>query len=170
MFLHAEELSWVSDLLCLSDSSREAIKDETFLAWGFLHGFINDPHNQVIGNKLTLEDNGNQHIVESTSAFSAGQYFAIQSWYQDSTFSIASLALIPRGVLAATAALSISPVAKWHRQYSSLIRGDWVPFPEPGGPTRGVEEVSNSPNEEHSRIEMNTWTSHSIIKWESKDV
>jgi hypothetical protein len=55
MFLHAEELSWISDLLCLSDSSREAIKDETFLAWGFLHGFINDPHNQVIWNKLSLK-------------------------------------------------------------------------------------------------------------------
>ena len=47
---------------------------------------------------------------------------------------MASLALIPRGVLAATAALSISPVAKWHKQYSSLIMGDCVPFPDPGGP------------------------------------
>lgn len=47
---------------------------------------------------------------------------------------MASLALIPRGVLAATADLSISPVAKWHKQYSSLIIGDWVPFPDPGGP------------------------------------
>ena len=50
------------------------------------------------------------------------------------TFSIASLALIPRGVLAATAALNMSPVAKWHKQYSFLIIGDWVPFPDPGGP------------------------------------
>ena len=153
---------WVSDLLCLSDSSREAIKDETFLAWGFLHGFINDPHNQVIGNKLSLKGQWAYSGVRKqfTSYFGCANI----------TLSIASLALIPRGVFAATAALSISPVAKWHRQYSSLIRGDWVPFPEPGGPTRGVEEVSNSPNEEHSRIEMNTWTSHSIIKWESKDV
>lgn len=47
---------------------------------------------------------------------------------------MASLALIPSGVLAATAALNISPVAKWHKQYSSLIIGDWVPFPDPGGP------------------------------------
>ena len=44
--------------------------------------------------------------------------------------------MIPRGVFAATAALSISPVARWHRQYSSLIIGDWVPLPDPGGPTQ----------------------------------
>jgi hypothetical protein len=50
------------------------------------------------------------------------------------TLSIASFALTPKGVLAATAALNISPVAKWHKQYSSLIMGDCVPFPEPGGP------------------------------------
>jgi len=48
--------------------------------------------------------------------------------------SIASLALTPRGVLAATAALNISPVAKWHKQYSSFMIGDWVPLPDPGGP------------------------------------
>lgn len=47
---------------------------------------------------------------------------------------MASLALMPSGVLAATAALSISPVAKWHKQYSSLMMGDCVPFPDPGGP------------------------------------
>ena len=50
------------------------------------------------------------------------------------TLSIASLAFVPRGVLAATAALSMSPVARWHKQYSSLISGDWVPLPDPGGP------------------------------------
>lgn len=41
---------------------------------------------------------------------------------------------MPRGVLAATAALNMSPVAKWHKQYSSFMTGDWVPFPDPGGP------------------------------------
>jgi len=50
------------------------------------------------------------------------------------TLSIASLALTPRGVLAATAALNMSPVAKWHKQYSSFMIGDWVPLPDPGGP------------------------------------
>ena len=40
----------------------------------------------------------------------------------------------PKGVLAATAALNISPVARWHKQCSSLILGDWVPLPQPGGP------------------------------------
>ena len=50
------------------------------------------------------------------------------------TLSIASLAFMPRGVLFATAARSISPVAKWHRQYSSLMIGDCVPLPHPGGP------------------------------------
>uniref|UniRef100_A0A7C8ZUL2 Uncharacterized protein n=1 Tax=Opuntia streptacantha TaxID=393608 RepID=A0A7C8ZUL2_OPUST len=62
-----------------------------------------------------------------------------------SPLSIASLALIPREVLAATAALNISPVARWHKQYSSLMMGDCVPLPDPGGPTRmrrlsGLEE------------------------------
>lgn len=47
---------------------------------------------------------------------------------------MASLAFMPSGVLAPTAALSMSPVAKWHKQYSSLINGDWVPLPDPGGP------------------------------------
>lgn len=40
----------------------------------------------------------------------------------------------PIGVLAATAALSMSPVARWQRQCSCLIRGLWVPLPQPGGP------------------------------------
>jgi hypothetical protein len=74
--------------------------------------------------------------------------------------------LIPRGVLAATAALSISPVAKWHKQYSSLIMGDWVPFPEPGGPTRFVEKVSNSQNQEHYIIEIKT---KYVVNEETKD-
>jgi hypothetical protein len=42
------------DLLCLNNSPREAIKDKTFLAGRFLHGFINNPNNQVIRNKLSL--------------------------------------------------------------------------------------------------------------------
>jgi hypothetical protein len=86
-------------------------------------------------------------------------------WSANITLSIASLALIPRGVLAATAALSISPVAKWHRQYSSLIRGDWVPFPEPGGPTRLVKGVPNSPNHEHYRIKIKT---QNVVNEETK--
>ena len=49
---------------------------------------------------------------------------------------MASFALIPRGGLAATAALSMTPVAKWQKQYSSLIIGDWVRFPDPGGPAK----------------------------------
>jgi len=59
------------------------------------------------------------------------------------TLSMASLALIPRGVLAATAARSMSPVARWHRQCSSLMMGDCVPFPHPGGPAvyHGTEET-----------------------------
>lgn len=69
------------------------------------------------------------------------------------TFSIASLALMPRGVFAATAALNISPVAKWHKQYSSLIIGDWVPFPEPGGPAGKFATIVRSPSLlRHSKI------------------
>lgn len=30
--------------------------------------------------------------------------------------------------------LSMSPVARWHRQFSYLMRGDCVPLPQPGGP------------------------------------
>ncbi len=48
---------------------------------------------------------------------------------------------IPSGVLAATAARSISPVARWHRQNSFLMAGDWVPFPHPGGP--GTQSMSS---------------------------
>lgn len=50
------------------------------------------------------------------------------------TLSIASFALTPRGDLAATAARSMSPVDKWHKQNSSFMTGDCVPLPEPGGP------------------------------------
>lgn len=50
--------------------------------------------------------------------------------------SIAFLASRPSGVLAATAARSMSPVARWHRQLSFLIAGLWVPLPEPGGPAQ----------------------------------
>ncbi len=48
--------------------------------------------------------------------------------------SIAFFASSPRGVLAATAARSMSPVARWHRQFSFLINGLCVPLPLPGGP------------------------------------
>ena len=53
---------------------------------------------------------------------------------KEETLSIASLALRPRGVLEATAALNMSPVDKWHKQNSSFTIGDCVPFPDPGGP------------------------------------
>ena len=43
----------------------------------------------------------------------------------------------PSGVLAATAALSMSPVARWHRQCSFFSTGDCVPLPQPGGPGNG---------------------------------
>jgi hypothetical protein len=42
------------DLLCLNNSPREAIKDKTFLAGRLLHGFVDNPNNQVIRNKLSL--------------------------------------------------------------------------------------------------------------------
>lgn len=49
----------------------------------------------------------------------------------------------PRGVCAATAALSISPVAKWHKQCSSFSFGDCVPLPQPGGPAKqGIRLLS----------------------------
>lgn len=48
--------------------------------------------------------------------------------------SMAFFASMPIGDLAATAARSISPVARWHRQCSFLMTGDWVPLPQPGGP------------------------------------
>lgn len=75
----------------------------------------------------------NWTIWKSTFFFIAFPFYALFKIKQK-TLSMASLALIPSGVLAATAALNISPVAKWHRQYSSFIIGDWVPFPDPGGP------------------------------------
>ena len=43
--------------------------------------------------------------------------------------------IFPRGALA----LIISPVAKWYKQYSSLIRGEHVSFLEPGGPTEFIK-------------------------------
>ena len=52
---------------------------------------------------------------------------------------MAFLASRPSGVFAATAARSMSPVARWHRQFSFLIIGLWVPLPEPGGPAAGWE-------------------------------
>lgn len=35
----------------------------------------------------------------------------------------------------------MSLVAKWHKQYSSLMLGDWVPFPDPGGPALTIFKV-----------------------------
>jgi hypothetical protein len=68
------------------------------------------------------------------------------------TLSIASFALTPKGVLAATAALNISPVAKWHKQYSSLIRGDCVPLPDPGGPKTSGEPILKRWNKDPLKI------------------
>ena len=47
-------------------------------------------------------------------------------------------ASLPISVPADTAARSMSPVARWHTQYSSTSFGDCVPLPQPGGPTRIV--------------------------------
>jgi len=44
--------------------------------------------------------------------------------------------------------------------------GDWVPFPEPGGPTRFVEKVLNSPNQEHYIIEIKN---KNVVNEETKD-
>lgn len=54
----------------------------------------------------------------------------------DDTLSMAALASKPSGVFFSTAARSMSPVARWHRQCSSLRMGDCVPFPHPGGPAK----------------------------------
>ena len=43
-------------------------------------------------------------------------------------------ALTPISVPARTAARSMSPVAKWHKQYSFFSLGAWLPLPAPGGP------------------------------------
>lgn len=56
--------------------------------------------------------------------------------------SIAFLASRPSGVFAATAARSMSPVARWHKQLSFLIAGLWVPLPEPGGPGKRESDQS----------------------------
>ena len=47
-----------------------------------------------------------------------------------------TLAFFPSSVPALTAARSMSPVARWHRQCSSLMAGDCEPLPQPGGPAR----------------------------------
>ena len=57
----------------------------------------------------------------------------------------AGLTSCPRGVFAATAALSMSPVARWHRQCSSFIFGDCVPFPQPGGPAEHAQNAHDRP-------------------------
>lgn len=47
-------------------------------------------------------------------------------------------------VFAATAARSMSPVARWHRQCSLLITGDCVPLPQPGGPAASRQQPTGS--------------------------
>ena len=54
---------------------------------------------------------------------------------------MACLASNPKGVCFETASRSMSPVAKWHKQYSSLMKGDWVPFPHPGGPAHPITNM-----------------------------
>jgi hypothetical protein len=48
--------------------------------------------------------------------------------------SMIGLTFLPSGVPVVTAARNISPVAKWHTLYFSLINGACVPLPAPGGP------------------------------------
>ena len=55
--------------------------------------------------------------------------------------SMACLAFTPFGVFAATAARNMSPVARWHRQWSDLILGDCVPC---SASRRVVSRVSRS--------------------------
>jgi hypothetical protein len=57
--------------------------------------------------------------------------FEIQNTYPA---SMIGLTFLPRGVPVVTAARNMSPVAKWHTLYFSLIKGACVPFPAPGGP------------------------------------
>ena len=73
-------------------------------------------------------------VVITLTIENKNYYYIQRTMHNKQTLFMASLALMPSGVLAATAALSISPVAKWHKQYSSLMIGDWVPLPDPGGP------------------------------------
>eukprot|EP00955_Chlamydomonas_euryale_P085584 364114-Chlamydomonas_euryale.AAC.2 len=51
----------------------------------------------------------------------------------------------PSGDLAATAARSMSPVARWQRQCSNLMRGDCVPLPHPGGPATEDVRIQSGP-------------------------
>jgi len=64
----------------------------------------------------------------------------VSSWFLIIPTTISSLtrppasmiffASLPRSVPCPTSARSISPVARWHRQYFSLSLGAWVPLPE----------------------------------------
>lgn len=58
----------------------------------------------------------------------------------------------PRGVCAATAARSMSPVARWHRQCSFFMAGLWVPFPQPGGPATANLHASTAAANTHMRV------------------
>jgi hypothetical protein len=49
-------------------------------------------------------------------------------------------ASLPISVPAVTAARSMSPVARWHTQYSSTSLGLWVPLPQPARARSGGEE------------------------------
>ena len=52
--------------------------------------------------------------------------------------SMIFFASTPRGVFFVTCSRSMSPVARWHTQNSSRIRGAWVPLPAHGdSQTRG---------------------------------
>ena len=75
--------------------------------------------------------------------------------------SIAFFAAIPFGVCAATAALSMSPVAKWHKQCSLLIFGACVPLPHPGGPvSRERSRQSLVMNDDDDDDDFDGITSH----------
>ena len=79
----------------------------------------------------------------------------------------------PRGVSAATAARSISPVARWQRQCSFLMTGLCVPFPQPGGPAprrRSRDTDATAPSPKSTRLHIRQgWqsgaeTSDSLIR------
>eukprot|EP01139_Manchomonas_bermudensis_P009957 Amastigsp_a339750_3147.p3 type:complete len:174 gc:universal Amastigsp_a339750_3147:523-2(-) len=55
--------------------------------------------------------------------------------------SMTALAALPISVPAATAARSMSPVARWQKPKFSTISGAWVPLPLPGGPKRMIPRL-----------------------------
>jgi hypothetical protein len=121
--------------LGLLDGAREAVQQEALLALGRLQALLDDADHDVIADQACAARRGRRSAGRNRTVGGAARARSAPP------ASITVLASRPIGEPLAMAARSMSPVARWHRQYCSRSLGAVVPLPQPGGPARTVTEI-----------------------------